>query len=196
MLDDINLISNSTINNGVYEGINLKTNGNVTVNANHPSILNVNFKGANSVKLTPGFTGKAINTNFFKVEIGDVGQCLLGTNALVLNTYFQNCTASALDRKAHQSSEDLNNSSTINDKLKMYILPNPNSGEFKIMFNQNIDSGNIKIINTLGQTVYSSILSENNSIHNLNLESILVKGTYYLTWNNSTQNLNTKFIIE
>jgi hypothetical protein len=148
--------------------------------------------------MTPGFVAKATGSNFFKAEINNTGICQNGTNALVINTYFSNCTSSALDRKANitRPGNDLSESNKDEDLIKMYLAPNPNNGNFKLLFNQKMKGGSIKILNTLGQQVYTASFQNGESIYDLNLGENLIKGTYYILWNSDNYIKTTKFVIQ
>lgn len=187
-----------TINSGLFSNTYLKTNNAVTVNANSGSVSFVDFKGGNRVQMTPGFIASTTGPNTFRAYIDKSGLCNEGTNALtVLPPYFTSCTSSALDRLLnpnHQGDKNEFNENT--SKIKMYVAPNPNTGNFKLFFNTKVEDGTIRITNMMGQEVYKGTLEGGISVFELNLSDILSQGTYFITWNNNTFVLNQKFIIE
>lgn len=169
-----------------------------------PNAGNVEFEAYEEIKLTSDFTAQMQGPNgTFRAYINpNTGGCATSANALQIQNFFSNCTTSALDRLAQHpnngNSEDIKVAGIVNDfnTLKMYVAPNPNNGNFKLIFNRNIQNGTVKIINTMGQEVYRKEIEGESGVFELNVAEYLKQGAYYITWNNTKFVLNQRFIID
>ncbi len=174
-------------------------------NENNSTVVFTPFTGAileafTNIKLKENVIVQPTGTGVFKATIfPNVNGCLSGANSLIVQNYFGNCTPSALDRKANFGllNQPIMHTEYIKefDDLKMHVMPNPNSGYFKLVFNQNVENGNIKILNTLGQEVYVKDINEKNGIFDIDISGFK-QGTYYLIWHNNKYSKAQKFIIE
>ena len=85
------------------------------------------------------------------------------------------------------------NSISENDALnQVYIAPNPNTGNFKIIGLENIHQYNIEITNLLGETIYAAKRPVSNEINITNCAD----GFYFLKVSNSTGQKVIKFVIQ
>jgi hypothetical protein len=73
------------------------------------------------------------------------------------------------------------------DSLEVSIFPNPNSGLFTMELNmaqapKNIHEVKVEVINTIGQVIYSQLVSLNNNYmtHHVELGSNVIPGIYFL----------------
>lgn len=166
----------SNVNFEAYLGINIKNNFRMTASGNYNvrAFLNPNFGG-----------------------------CANSASALIVQNYFANCTSSSTDRLAQSFSNDTldtNNGSILrmsaDSQLGLELFPNPNNGNFKLVFSQEAQNGTVKIFDLMGRQIYSQLLDGMGETYEINLEGLLTKGTYFLTWNNSKFVINHKFIVE
>jgi methionine-rich copper-binding protein CopC len=80
-------------------------------------------------------------------------------------------------------------------QLNMKISPNPNTGNFDLLFSEEVSGGNIQIFNAVGQLIYSQKMDERANEYHLNLAENLGQGVYYLCWNNNNFVINQKLIV-
>lgn len=190
------LFSNTVVNQGVFNAHYISSYQNVLVNANDLTVNNVNFKAGINIKLTSGFTAKAVGNNFFKAEIVPNTGCAVGENALVLNTYFQNCTQSALDRKANFSNVFTPEKVLSElERFNLLIAPNPNNGNFKLIFNKLIQSASINITNNLGMIVSKIEFQDKNGISEYQILESLPQGSYILSFQCDLGQKFIKFVV-
>lgn len=211
-----NVYTNNQLSlNTHLRGFNILSGGylpNNVVSVN-PSPL-VDMVAENRVTLGYGFSTSLNSGNAkFHAFIQPSTGCQAGTNALVLNgPFFGACTQSALDRqiRPEPASSDTTGIISFNinqianktenitsGEVEIYLAPNPNNGDFKLIFNKVIeDGGTLRLINNLGQAVYSVQLENNFSTIDLSLNNLLTKGTYILLWNNNKYISKQKVIIE
>ena len=81
------------------------------------------------------------------------------------------------------------------DKFRDFveIIPNPNSGIFSIKLHEKYNQADLRILNQMGQTVFTQKGIKNNCLIS---KSILPEGLYYLEITKNQQpKLNSKFIV-
>jgi hypothetical protein len=153
------------------------------------------YEATNSIIFQPGAYFNADNSS--KNLKGKIISC---------SSYGSSETLSDGDNK-EQTNENLNTSSTINfdnssvkqikngtlpNVIDFKVIPNPNSGVFKINFGNSITKMNIKIFNSMGMMVYSKEGIESNEEIDL---SIHPKGIYYISLGDGESVKTTKLII-
>lgn len=201
-----NLISGPiNIEYGLYQGIYVQTANGVNVTTSNIARSYVNFEGTSRVQMNPGFKATVYGEGGFSAYINPAnGFCEQGQNALQVVHYFTNCTPNPFARlangdnqsqRAFKNTESSKEIVSSNIGIKMYIAPNPNNGNFKLIFNQNVNVGKIKITNMLGEVI-TTIDTDYSSLTEIELITKLQQGTYLLTFYNNEFTLNQKFIVE
>jgi hypothetical protein len=126
---------------------------------------------------------------------GDFGvnPFIIGTNTLVLTANESPFTAKLSFSANCQSTIDVVTQRS-NSLSQMSVFPNPNSGIFKIQVDDEIDSGELIIINSLGQKMYVGKINQGENSINLNKIS---NGFYhYIILQNKQQISSGKLLIE
>lgn len=80
----------------------------------------------------------------------------------------------------------------LSNQLLFDIFPNPNNGQVTINLMENIGSYHVKVHNILGELVYSEILKEQLTSHNLNIKT----GLYFVSIDSNGQKATKKIIVE
>jgi hypothetical protein len=81
-----------------------------------------------------------------------------------------------------------------NDELKLYCYPNPNNGNFNLVFSKTISSGSVEILTSNGIKILSKKIQ--NSLSNLNFEGEnLEPGMYFIHYRGEGIDKNIKFIV-
>jgi hypothetical protein len=123
---------------------------------------NITASGASSYTWSTGQTGASITTT----------ATLNATTAYtVIGTDINGCSKSAVVTQITDVCTAVN---TISSKVGLSIYPNPNTGEFVVKTNENVD---VTVVNALGQVVYSEKTSSLTTTINI---SHLSKGIYFV----------------
>ncbi|MDA3892480.1 MAG: phospholipase D-like domain-containing protein [Salinivirgaceae bacterium] len=94
---------------------------------------------------------------------------------------------------------NVSDGSTIFKKAQGYysVYPNPNKGNFSVIFSNNTQSPyQLKIIDLRGKTIYTSFIKEGKKNHHISLLQSLDKGCYLVQLNNGKNVFSQKIIIE
>lgn len=159
-----------------------------------------------SQKITFKPTTKIIAANNFSFRgyidpSQNVSGCVSGQDATQINHYFGNCNPDPTQRLAFPGKTKIIENSiplveTVNDieVLKLYCYPNPNNGNFNMVFSQVISSGTIEIVNLNGTSAIKKSIDR--PISNLAFESEhLDPGMYFIHYKNEFMEKRLKFIV-
>lgn len=80
--------------------------------------------------------------------------------------------------------------------VRMMVFPNPNGGAFKIALKSSEISGNVQLLNALGQVVRQWELSHSDEIQYTIEVAGLASGTYTVRWITPTDVLTSKVVVE
>jgi hypothetical protein len=184
--------------------------------------VNYSFNYYNKAQNTINLTNSTLNTSkIFDIYAGSeisVQNEVVISSGMEFRAYIKSCNAAKSCNYAGNSYRTINKLNTSLDftsesyaeyyyskiknkelePLQMYVAPNPNKGDFNLLFSKNVTGGKLKIINTLNQTIYSKNLENtiSTNTYELNLSNKLVSGTYYILWNNDKSVISQKFIVE
>jgi len=158
------------------------------------------------ISLRPHFTTQIQYGGLFRAFLNpSLGGCAAGTNALVVNTHTYNCANNGAGNKLMVTHDvpgfiidEQQNHQTVAEEIQgvyMKIAPNPNNGNFTLMFSKRVGPGIIEVYSTVGVKVLNQILPGGATNYELNLNEQLSKGVYYLTWSDGQIGLNKKLII-
>jgi hypothetical protein len=161
------------------------------------------FAASERVSLKPGFETDIANSGgTFWGHIDQSGCPYQGENSLQIQNYFGACTPDPFSRLANSNSRKIKDSESSREivemetGIKMYIAPNPNNGNFKLLFNKEMKDGKIRINTVMGTQILELDVSKVGSVLNLNFSDKLSAGTYVLTFIDNEFILNQKFIVE
>ena len=204
--EDTTLIGTSgstlAIGNVSFAGVSVRTASNSNITANPTGTTNV--EAYSIIKLRPEFKTQLQPGGMFTARLNQtVTGCATANNALIVQTYTYNCPGSGANNRFAQVTEQAKDEEGFNkltiaeemQNLNLKIAPNPNSGSFNLLFNKKVNSGTVKIYNSIGQEVYSQILANDSDAYELDLNEYLTRGAYYLSWNNATFVIKQKFIV-
>lgn len=176
----------------------IRTAANSTLFA-QPNTL-THLKAFASIKLKPSFKTDVQGNAVFRASLNpNILGCETATNALVLQAHTFSCQNNAANNRVAYSGEEADHEQPTNaeklQRIRLQIAPNPNNGNFTLLFNEQVGVGSVKLYNSMSQEVYSQALEEKADRYELNLNGQLEPGAYYLSWNNAIFVINRKFIV-
>lgn len=130
--------------------------------------------------------------------------CAVGGNALVVQTATFNCPgnasanrlASFTNQNDDQGMLEMQNQTGELQEVHFKIAPNPNTAQFKLLFNQKVKAGTVVVYNGMGQKVFETQLEGDNDTYKLDMEEFLTAaGIYYLSWTNAAFTMRQKFTV-
>ncbi|MGB3132740.1 MAG: T9SS type A sorting domain-containing protein [Saprospiraceae bacterium] len=150
-----------------------------------------------NILLPPQKLNEFGSQGYFKFRIKPNANAILGSK--IHNTaeiYFDYNPPVITNQVSHQLFKDII-SVGLNpvDKFRDFveIIPNPNSGIFSIKLHEKYNQADLRILNQMGQTVFTQKGIKNNCLIS---KSILPEGLYYLEITKNQQpKLNSKFIV-
>ncbi len=194
----------SSLGNTVVAGVKIESAQSSTLTVNPSS--GTSLEAFSSISLRPHFTTQIQYGGLFRAFLNpSLGGCAAGTNALVVNTHTYNCANNGAGNKLMVTHDvpgfiidEQQNHQTVAEEIQgvyMKIAPNPNNGNFTLMFSKRVGPGIIEVYSTVGVKVLNQILPGGATNYELNLNEQLSKGVYYLTWSDGQIGLNKKLII-
>lgn len=177
------------------------TSGNVNIDASQENVV---FVPSQKITLKPQTKIVASNSFSFRGFIDpsqNVSGCVTGSDVMVVNHYFASCNPDPTQRLAFQGkSKTVVNEFVVNEAnsdfedVKLYCYPNPNNGNFNVVFSQVISSGTIEIVNLNGTSAIKKNIER--PISNLAFESEnLEPGLYFIHFKNEYMDKRLKFIV-
>jgi len=97
-----------------------------------------------------------------------------------------------IDIDALVNGSDTNGNQVLTDNVDYQIFPNPNNGEFNLIFENDIVESNIKIVALDGSVIYDQIVQGKS--HQLIIDQ-LESGMYLCIVNNGKEQITKKFIV-
>ena len=91
----------------------------------------------------------------------------------------------------------ISNDALNSNEQNFMVYPNPNTGQFTLYLNEQLDQAKVSIVSYLGQTVYTNVLTEGQQYLNIQLQnSAIENGMYFMIIQKDKVIQSQRFIIE
>ena len=175
---EMTIVTKAQLLKSVRAFAKLTTSGSLVLDAQQRASMEASV----SVTLKPGFTASSGSVFVAKIESYECGAIEIGGNGLTADT---NSTMSSLDPGI-----------TMPKGVEILAYPNPTNGNFVVYYSPSLSQGGqLKLIDSFSNTIYSQTVNVGESETNLNLGN-LKKGIYYLRVISGAKELATRISVE